>query len=343
MALDELAATIETIKQRIIDHRSSLAANETRTRQVLIDPLLAALGWDVSDPDQVELEYDVRGRRADYALLGAAIPVAVIEAKRLGHQLVDDNTMQVMNYANTAGIEYMVVTNGDEWKMYSVFERGAIEERVIMELKIGGETSYVNALKSLSLWRANVGSESQPVAANEPFVATLHADGNNVNYKPSRSSMDDQYGADLAEPQSPSSGGELEPTMTSSGDERPLDYVSGLKRGSPLPNRITFPDNRVVQLGSGVDVLKAVANWLAANGRLDHTNARVDWIKGASRFLANERPIHPSGKSFWKPYVVEHAGIYLEIDLTIQEAVDSAVALSNHCGINPRTISLSFD
>ena len=40
MALDDLAATIETIKERIVGHRTSLAANETRTRQVLIDPLL---------------------------------------------------------------------------------------------------------------------------------------------------------------------------------------------------------------------------------------------------------------------------------------------------------------
>ena len=83
MALDELAATIETIKSRINEHGISLAANETRTRQVLIDPLLDALGWDVSDPDQVELEYDVRGKRADYALKSNGRVVGVIEAKSL--------------------------------------------------------------------------------------------------------------------------------------------------------------------------------------------------------------------------------------------------------------------
>ena len=170
MALDELVATIEKIQQRIKDHRTSLAANETRTRQVLIDPLLAALGWDVSDPDQVELEYDVRGRRADYALLQNQKPVAVIEAKRLGKQLIDDSTMQAVNYANTAGIDYMVVTNGDEWNMYSVFERGAIEDRVVMTLSITSERSYVNALKSLSLWHANLDAGAVLVEASEPVL-----------------------------------------------------------------------------------------------------------------------------------------------------------------------------
>lgn len=170
MALDELTATIETIKQRIEDHRTLLAAKEARTRQVLIDPLLTALGWDVSDPSLVEVEYDVRGKSADYALKVNGKPVAVIEAKRLGRQLIDDDTMQVMNYANTEGIEYMVLTNGDQWNMYSVFERGAIEERVVMELRISDLASHVNALKSLSMWRANLSSGNAPTVAGEPVL-----------------------------------------------------------------------------------------------------------------------------------------------------------------------------
>ena len=125
MALDELAATIATIKERIDDHRTSLAANETRTRQVLIDPLLAALGWDVSDPNLVELEYSAGQGRADYALLGEHGPVAVVEAKRLGEYLDDKHVMQVLNYANSQGIGYMVVCNGDEWRMYDVFQPSA--------------------------------------------------------------------------------------------------------------------------------------------------------------------------------------------------------------------------
>ena len=333
MALDELAATIETIKERIVGHRTSLAANETRTRQVLIDPLLAALGWNVSDPNQVELEYDVRGRRADYALLVDAKPVVVIEAKRLGHQLVDDNSMQVMNYANTAGIDYMVVTNGDEWTMYSVFERGAIEDRVVMELGILRESSHVNALKSLSLWRANVGSGSGSVAANLPILTASRARDANSN--------NDQFQAVVDDPRTPPTDNEI---GKDSPDRRvPLTLVTGLDKNTPIPKRIVLPDRQSEQLRYGVDILRSVANWLVATGRFSETNAQLYWVNSRNRYLSNQLPIHPRGDSFRKPHKLSGVEVYLEIDLGIQLAVDSACALLRHCAVDPSTVSVKSD
>ena len=48
--LKPLVDAIETVKRRITEHGASLRENETRTRVALIDPILQALGWDVSDP-----------------------------------------------------------------------------------------------------------------------------------------------------------------------------------------------------------------------------------------------------------------------------------------------------
>ena len=38
--------------------------------------------------------------------------------------------IQVLNYANRDGIDYMIVTDGDTWEMYEVFKRGALETNV---------------------------------------------------------------------------------------------------------------------------------------------------------------------------------------------------------------------
>ena len=84
MALDDLKATIETLRERIKEHNAYLEGNETRTRQVLIDPMLRALGWNVEDPNSVELEYKVKKEWLDYVLMGSDEPIAVIEAKVLG-------------------------------------------------------------------------------------------------------------------------------------------------------------------------------------------------------------------------------------------------------------------
>ena len=45
MALDDLKKTIETLWERIQAHRPYLEGYETRTRQVLIDPMLRT-SWD---------------------------------------------------------------------------------------------------------------------------------------------------------------------------------------------------------------------------------------------------------------------------------------------------------
>ena len=71
MALDELMECIDLLQERMRSHRDTLRENETRTRMALIDPMLRALGWDVSDPAAVTPEYKGGGGWADYALLRA--------------------------------------------------------------------------------------------------------------------------------------------------------------------------------------------------------------------------------------------------------------------------------
>ena len=82
--LDGLVQTIEMLKARIKEHGPHIGAYESRTRVALIDPMLCALGWDVSDPDIVQIEPRTVNGWADYALLGGnRKPVIFVEAKKL--------------------------------------------------------------------------------------------------------------------------------------------------------------------------------------------------------------------------------------------------------------------
>ena len=96
MALDDLRGVIEKLQDMIERHHSYLSGHETRTRQVLIDPLLRELGWGVSDPEAVQLEYRVGQQWADYALMSNGKPVTVIEAKGLGRGLEDDENFSYL-------------------------------------------------------------------------------------------------------------------------------------------------------------------------------------------------------------------------------------------------------
>ena len=173
MPLDDLVGVIGTLQRRICAHGLALRENETRTRMALCDPLLRVLGWDVSDPGLVMPEYNVSGRRADYALLGPdGQPVATIEAKKLGESL-SAHRMQMLNYSNASGVEYAGLTDGDRWELYEVFKRGQLEERRILDVSISGTAAHECALRLLMLWRPNI-ETGKPLAANEPLFGGKH-------------------------------------------------------------------------------------------------------------------------------------------------------------------------
>ncbi|MYC50441.1 MAG: hypothetical protein F4X50_09275 [Synechococcus sp. SB0662_bin_14] len=172
MPFDDLINVIEACKERIRVYRQSLQQNETRTRVALIDPLLTALGWDVSDPGLVTPEYSVGQRRADYALNGSdAIPAAMVEAKRLNYALNEDERMQMLNYANARGVRYAAVTDGDIWELYEVFKYATLEDRRLLSVKITSTPAHQLALQLLLLWRPNLASGA-PVPAQEPVLGT---------------------------------------------------------------------------------------------------------------------------------------------------------------------------
>ena len=170
MGLDDLVALIELLRARIRSHNTALRENETRTRMALIDPLMHALGWDVSDPGVVTPEYKVSDGWADYALLRPnGQPAATVEAKKLGVALMS-HRMQMLNYANASGIDYAGLTDGNHWELYNVFKRGPLEERRILEVSIANDPAHESALKLLLLWRPNLES-GQPVAARASILA----------------------------------------------------------------------------------------------------------------------------------------------------------------------------
>ena len=154
--LDDLVAVIETLKARIQQHQGSLQSNEIRTRTALIDPLLAVLGWDVSDPGLVTPEYDVSGKRADYALLKAdGQPIAVIEAKKLGETLASHRS-QMVGYAVEFGVPYAGLTDGERWELYDVFKQTPLDDKRLLNTSIANAPTHRCALKLLLLWRPNL-------------------------------------------------------------------------------------------------------------------------------------------------------------------------------------------
>ncbi len=323
MLLQELVDVLETIKQRIRHHGSPLRENETRTRLALIDPLLTALGWDVSDPAMVTPEYSVGSGRADYALNGSeSIPAAIVEAKRLGHSLNDDERMQMLNYANARGVRYAAVTDGDVWEVYPVFDQSPLEDRRLLDLHIANSPAHELALQFLLLWRPNLAS-GQPSPAEEPRLNAPAAVETEVP-NPSQQTKESET------PNGPK-------TPTQDPKWESLANFNPAGRNRP-PGSMRFPDHHEDEIHHWYEILTMVAMWLHSTGKLTVTITPVP--SSATHYIVNNQPIHPTGDEFARYREIASGQLAVNILGSAVKLTTDARKLLQHCGVNPDTITL---
>jgi predicted transport protein len=140
--MKDVTKVIETLRAQLERHMHS-GLKEYPTRTIFIDPLLSALGWDVRDPDEAELEYPtVDGKSVDYAMKINRKPVFLLEAKQLTDPLNDVKSItQVVGYAANDGIEWCVLTNGVRYKIYKTTEKASAPDKLLFEVSIDARDS----------------------------------------------------------------------------------------------------------------------------------------------------------------------------------------------------------
>lgn len=128
--------------------------SEQDTKRILITPAVEALGWDILDIDEVRNEYrhNSADNPVDYALFLNRSPVLFIEAKPLGHSLDDRKwIVQTINYANAAGVDWCVLTNGAEWRIYKVHAQVEADRKLFTAVTIEAPEALDDAVRVLTL------------------------------------------------------------------------------------------------------------------------------------------------------------------------------------------------
>ena len=122
--------------------------NEADTRQVLVEPILGALGWDIMNTEQVRREYrpydtkdkhDRYRRRPDYVLIVNEMSYIVIETKKL--YSFDDAVPDIENYCRDTSF-IGVATDGYIW---GIFDNGEWTK-----IRIDANNAYDELLNQLS-------------------------------------------------------------------------------------------------------------------------------------------------------------------------------------------------
>ncbi len=149
--MKDIVKVIETLRTQLDRHKHS-GLKEYPTRTIFIDPLLSALGWDVRDPDEVQLEYPtVDGKSVDYAMKINRKPIFLLEAKHLTDPLDDVKSItQVVGYAANDGIEWCVLTNGVRYKVYKASEKASAPDKLLFEVSIDPRDATGLSIKQIA-------------------------------------------------------------------------------------------------------------------------------------------------------------------------------------------------
>ncbi|MCY3837696.1 MAG: hypothetical protein OXH09_03435 [Gammaproteobacteria bacterium] len=317
--LTELITTIETLKERIKEHRPYYDAGkpEARTRVSLIDPLLVALGWDVGDPALVEIEPMVAKGQADYALLGQSRePLVLLEAKRLSDTRSHHGQLATYvvgeNLKRRVKIPYCAITNGSRWQVFDVFSQDCV-----VDASVEGDSARRCALRLLGLW--------QPTLREASIVEQAVDLG--------RRSV---RGVQLGETSATAVRGPV-PIETTSRTERPTDGLGTNSNWTPLdsdtvspsgsvwPSEIRFPDGNISKVESWTSMLVAIAKWLFDARLL--TLEEMPFVVAGTRYCVSADGRRPDGKRLGRPLSVGEAGFQIEGDFTAKQIRRFAVDL----------------
>lgn len=150
-----LSETIKRLRnniKRITQKRPDI--NEQITKVALINPILDALGWDLEDPDEVALEYRRKPKDSpvDYALFIERTPCLFVEAKSLKADVGDYRWIaQTISYAAVTGVEWCVLTNGDEYRLYNAHAPVDVDDKLFRSVKISDEGQHDFTVSTLEL------------------------------------------------------------------------------------------------------------------------------------------------------------------------------------------------
>jgi len=151
--VDDLLDTLKECASRIDDFRSHRTKlGEQNTKAALIEPVLKALGWDTSNPDEVCHEYRRLSSSdpVDYALLLLRRPRLFLEAKDFWANLDDPKwAIQFVAYATAAGVEWVVLTNGAEWRVFNAHAPVPIEQKLFRTVRVDEDLDGAVAILDL--------------------------------------------------------------------------------------------------------------------------------------------------------------------------------------------------
>ena len=138
MGFDEKIAALIQRLPKLVDHMET----EEATKNAMVLPFIAALGYDIFNPLEVvpELTADVgtkKGEKVDYAIKRDQEVLVLVECKKYGTELAKGHTSQLYRYFSVTHARIAILTNGSQYFFYSDLEEpNRMDARPFLELDL---------------------------------------------------------------------------------------------------------------------------------------------------------------------------------------------------------------
>ncbi len=108
--------------------------NESDTVTIVVDMLSDIFGYDKYE--NITSEYAIKKTFCDLAIKIENNVRILIEVKSIGTNLKDMHLKQAVDYGSNAGIDWVVLTNGETWKVYKIVFSKPVEHELVYDFKI---------------------------------------------------------------------------------------------------------------------------------------------------------------------------------------------------------------
>lgn len=108
--------------------------NESDTVTIIVDMLSDIFGYDKYT--DITSEFAIKKTYCDLAIRIDGIVKILIEVKSIGTNLRDNHLKQATDYGSNAGIDWVILTNGETWKVFRIIFTKPIEHELVYEFNI---------------------------------------------------------------------------------------------------------------------------------------------------------------------------------------------------------------
>lgn len=122
---------LREFRKKYLTKKQNLEVDESATRIMVNSLLSTVLGY--AELDDIKTEYNIRGTYADYVIQLARKKHIVIEVKSIQIDLSANHLRQAMGYAADEGIDWILLTNGRQVKLYRVIFGKPVTRHLVFE------------------------------------------------------------------------------------------------------------------------------------------------------------------------------------------------------------------